>query len=204
MSEQTNTASLIVKYASFELDFAKLPQASVLSCLRGGVSHKFGSEVASKVGAYFKPDRKLAEGESRMEDTEENRQKLTDEYRQKLYDALIAGTVGVSTRGPTVDPIEVEINKIAKSEIKAILAENGVKFPKKSTDTVTIGGQALTVDQLISRRLDPTGPAGVDKKTGGSHVDRITKLAEKVMAEKAKAAKKAAETAKEAGGLDVL
>lgn len=190
--------ALILTYGKHSVDFSAVPQQSVTAMLRRGLSHFLGSEQASKVTAYFDPDRKLAEGETRLEDTDENREVIKAEFQAKALDALLAGTVGMSTRGPSVDPIETEINRIARKEVHDLLKANGVKPPKKSTDTVTIGGSAYTTDQLIARRLDPTGPAG-KAKDGSIHADRIAKLAEKVMADKAKASKKAAELAKAEG-----
>lgn len=195
-------SDLKMTYGAHTVDFSTVPAQSVTAMLRRGLSHFLGSEQASKVTAYFDPDRKLAEGETRLDDTDENRNKIKADFQAKALDALLAGTVGASTRGPTVDPIETEINRITRKEVHDLLKENGVKPPKKSTDTVTIGGQAYTTDQLVTRRLDPTGPAG-KAKDGTVHVERITKLAEKIMADKARARKKAADAAK-AEGLEAL
>lgn len=199
-----NTQSLVITYGTHSVDFATLPEQSVKAILKRGLTHFLGSEQASKVTAYFDPERKLADGETRLEDNEANRDAIKAKFQAAAIDALLAGTVGVSTRGPAADPLEVEINRIAKREIVDILKSQGVKAPKKAEDTVTIGGQAFTIDQLVARRLDPTGPAGVDKKTGTPHADRIAKEAKKVLDDKAKAAKKAAEKAAEAGGVDAL
>ncbi len=194
----------IITYGKHSIDFDTVPATSTLAMLRRGVSHFLGSEMASKVNAYFDPDRKLGEGETRLDDTEENRAIVKADFQAKAVDALLAGTVGISTRGPTVDPIETEINRLARGEVHDLLKASGVKPPKKATDTVTIGGTAYTTDQLIARRLDPTSPVGVDKKTGVSHIDRLTKAAQKIMADKAKAQAKKLEAAKDAGGLEAL
>ncbi len=202
--DHATMSDLKMTYGTHTVDFATVPAQSVTAMLRRGLSHFLGSEMASKVNAYFDPDRKVAEGETRLEDTEENRAKIKADYQAKAVDALLAGTVGVSTRGPTVDPIETEINRLARKEVHDLLKANGVKPPKKATDTVTIGGTAYTTDQLIARRLDPTGPAGVDTKgafgtPGTPHIDRLTKAAQKIMADKAKANAKANDAAKAAG-----
>ncbi len=180
----TNTTdnSMVVTYGDHTIDFAKVPHTSLMSCLRGGVAHKFGSEVASKVIAYFKPDRKLAEGETRLEDNDENRALLTAEYRDKLLAALIDGTVGTSTRGPGVDPLTAAIESIARKEVAEQLKKNNVKVPKKSTDTVTVpGGAKFTMDQLVERRIERDN-------------DRLTTEAKAVLAEKARAKAKIAAT----------
>lgn len=195
----TTTNPLAMTYGKHAIDFSTLPQPSVVAMLRRGLSHFLGSEQASKVTAYFDPDRKLAEGETRLDDTPENRELVKADFQAKAVDALLAGTVGVSTRGPAVDPIETEINRIARREVHDILKKSGVKPAKKADDTVEIGGAKYTTDQLIARRLDASSPAGVDKKTGVSHAERIGKEAAKVMADKAKAAAKAAEKVKDEG-----
>lgn len=197
MNATTNPLSLT--YGSHTVDFATLPQTSVVAMLRRGLSHFLGSEMASKVNAYFDTDRKLAEGETRLDDTDENRAKVKAEYQAKAIDALLAGTVGISVRGPSVDPIEKIINQLARAEVTNILKSNGIKPPKKAEDTVKIGGVEFTTDQLIARRLDPTIPTGVDKKTGVSHIDRLTKEAKKKVDEQVKAKAKAEAAAKELG-----
>ncbi len=197
-------SDLKITYGPHTVDFATVPAQSVTAILRRGLSHLLGNEVASKVTTYFDPDRKVAEGETRMEDTEENRAKMKADYQAKALDALLAGTVGTSVRGPSVDPITAIINRLAKAEIKTLLNENGVKMPKKATDTVEIGGTAYTVDQLIARRLNPETPAGIDAKgafgpAGQSHIERLTKAAQKEQADAVKKNAKAAEAAKATG-----
>ncbi len=179
-------SELVIKYGETTLDFNTLPQASLVAMLRRGVSHFLGSEQASKVTGMFKPgeDGSLKEG---VIDTDENRAKALAEFRANAIEALKAGTVGVSVRGPTVDPISVIINRLAKAEIKTVLGKMKLKAPIKAEDTIELpDGSKVTMAQLIARRLDPTGPAGVDKKTGIAHADRLKKEAEKVAAEQKK------------------
>lgn len=196
--------TLLMTYGKHTVDFSTVPAQSVTAMLRRGLSHFLGSEQASKVTAYFDLDRKLAEGETRLEDTEANREIIKQEFQAKALDALLAGTVGMSTRGPTVDPITTIINRLARKEVHDLLKANGVKPPKKADDTVEIGGKKYTTDQLIARRLDPSGPAGVDTKgafghAGQSHIERLTKEANKIAADQAKKNAKATEAAKSAG-----
>lgn len=177
-------SDMIVKYGDFECDFSKLPPASLVAMLRRGVSHYFGSEQASKVVAYFNPEHEDAENRP---DSKEARDAKKAEFQKVAYDALVAGTVGVSVRGPSVDPISAIINRLAKAEVKTILGTFKLKWPAKADDTVELpDGSKVTGAQLIARRLDPTGPAGVDKKTGVPHIDRLRKEAEKIAAEQAK------------------
>lgn len=184
-------SDLIIKYGERTLDFNTLPQSSLVAMLRRGVSHYFGSEQASKVTAWFNPDHDDADNRP---DTPEAREAKKAEFQAAAYDNLVAGTVGVSVRGPSVDPITTIINRLAKAEVKTILANFKLKWPAKADDTVELpDGSKVTGAQLIARRLDATGPAGVDKKTGVAHIDRLRKEAEKIAAEQAKKNKKLAE-----------
>lgn len=201
MSEASN----IYTYGAITVDLANLPESSRTAMFRRGLSHYFGSEQSSKVTGQFKPD---AEGKVKCDlpDTVENRAAMLAEYQAKALDALLAGTVGVSVRGPTLDPIATIVARLAKAEIKTILAKNGVKFPAKAEDTIEMpDGSKVTGAQLVSRRLDPNTPAGVDSKgaygpVGLAHAERLTKEAKKIADDQAKKAKKA----EEAGGISEL
>lgn len=174
--------SMIVKYGAFEIDFAKVPHTSLVAMLRRGVSHYFGSEQASKVSGKYKPadDGSLGEG---VVDTAENRAADLQAFREKALENLLAGTVGVSIRGPQVDPVEKIARGIARKEVQGILAAHNVKWPKKAEDTVSLpDGSKVTADQLIDRRLAKEG-------------ERIMKEAKKIADQKAREAKKAAEAA---------
>ncbi len=178
------TNSMIVTYGEHTVDFATVPHTSLMAMLRRGVSHYLGSEQASKVVALFDPDRKLAEGESRLEDTDENRESAKATFQAKALAAIAEGTVGVSTRGPGVDPLTAQIESIARKEVTAQLKDNKVKVPKKATDTVKVpGGAEYTMAQLVERRIARDG-------------ERLTGLAKAELAEKARKAKAIAENVK--------
>lgn len=179
--------ALVIKYGDATLDFNTLPQATLVAMLRRGVSHFLGSEQASKVTGLFKPDAEGKLKEGTPEDTEANRAKALADFRAAAIQAMIDGKVGISVRGPSVDPIEAIIHRLAKAEVKATLAANKIKAPKKADDTVQLpDGSKVTMDQLVARRLDRNGPAGVDKKSGVVHADRLRKEAEKIAAEQKK------------------
>lgn len=178
-------SDMIIKYGDKTLDFNTLPQASLVAMLRRGVSHFFGSEQASKVTAYFDPEHDDAEN---RKDTPEARAAKKAEFQSTAYDALVAGTVGVSVRGPSVDPITTIMRRLAKNEIKTILAANKIKWPAKSEDVIeTPDGKKFTGNELIDRRLAKEG-------------ERLKKEAEKIAAEQAKKNAKAVAAA-EAEGL---
>lgn len=175
--------NLILTYGDFTADFNTLPETSLVAMLRRGFGHFMGSECASKVTAAFDP-----ENESQPSVTK-------DEYKAQvqaeMFAKLQAGTVGVSTRGPAVDPITTIIRRLAKAEIIPILKANGLAWPKKAEDVVSFpNGDKFTGAQLVDRRVAKEG-------------ERLGKEAKKVQDEAARKAKKLAETAK-AEGVDSL
>ncbi len=177
-----STNSMQVKYGEFDIDFAKVPHASLVAMLRRGVSHYFGSEQASKVTGKFKPDEdgSLAEG---VIDTPENRAQALAEYRAKALENLLAGTVGISTRGPAVDPITTIVRRLAKAKVTEILRQHKIAVPKKAEDTIeTPDGNRFTMAQLVDRRIAKYG-------------EELNKEAKKIADEQARKAKKAAEQA---------
>lgn len=172
--------NLILTYGEFTADFNTLPESSLVGMLRRGFAHYMGSECASKVTGHFQPE-SLPEGES---DTPEARAAFKASVQSEAYAKLVAGTVGVSTRGPAVDPVETIARRLAKAEILPILKTNGLAWPKKAEDVVSFpDGRKLTGKELIDRRL-------------AQHGERLLKDAKKVADEAARKAKKAQEAAK--------
>lgn len=179
--------NLVLKYGDFTADFNTLPETSLVGMLRRGFAHYMGSECASKVTGHFDPET-LPEGES---DTPEARSAYKAQVQAEAYAKLEAGTVGVSTRGPAVDPVETIARRLAKAEILPILKTNGLAWPKKVEDVVSFpDGRKLTGKELIDRRL-------------AQHGDRLMKDAKKMADEAARKAKKAEEAAK-SEGIDAL
>lgn len=197
----TKTNPLLITYGTNALDFAALPQSSLVAMLRRGVSHYLGSEQSSKVVAMFDPDK----DEPVADSSPEAKAKAKADFVAKAIDALIAGTVGVSVRGPSVDPIQTIVNRLARKEVLDVLKASGTKPPKKAEDKVQFAnGTAFTLAELVSRRLDSTRPSGIDSKgdfgtKGQPHVERLTKAAQKIAKEQAANADKAIAAAKEAG-----
>lgn len=171
--------NLVLTYGPFQADFNTLPEASLVAMLRRGFGHFMGSECASKVTAAFDPENETQPTETK----EEYKAKVQAEMFAKLQ----AGTVGVSTRGPAVDPITTIIRRLAKAEIIPILKANGLAWPKKAEDVVSFpNGDKFTGAQLVDRRIAKEG-------------DRLGKDAKKVADEQARKIKKAEEAAKAAG-----
>ena len=166
-----NLETLKITYGTHEFDFAALPVQSLTAMVKRGLTHYLGSEQASKVTrdkAQYQDDNAGAE----MSEADINAAKA--EYVASAIAALQAGTVGTSTRGPSLDPVEAEVARIAKAEINTVLKANGATFKKVGEgDTakrvVTFAnGDAFTMAELVERRL-------------AAHGERIRKEAEKAV-----------------------
>lgn len=180
--------NLIITYGDFVADFNTAPETSLVGMLRRGFGHFMGSECASKVTAHFDPD-----AETPVEDTPEARKAYKAEVQAEAFAKFLAGTVGVSTRGPVVDPVTTITRKLAKAEILPILKSNGLAWPKKAEDVVSFpDGQKFTGSQLIDRRL-----------AHAEHGPRLAKEAKKAHDDAAKKAANAEAKAKAAGLTDL-
>ncbi len=175
-----------VTYGDKSYDFTKLPAVSGEAMLKRGVAHFFGNEVAAKVTAWKKKYETDNAGAMPGDDEiAAKHAEVTADFETKLTE----GTVGVSTRGPSVDPVEAEMERIAKREINNILKTSNAKWSGKGDERrVTFAdGTSLTMDEMVDRRL-----------ANAEHGPRIRKDAEKAI----KAAAREAEKAKAAGPLD--
>jgi hypothetical protein len=174
-----------ITYGTTVLETADFAPASIDAMIRRGVSHFLGNEQASKVVGWMESEAKRRAGEGATAEqiaaampTDEEKAAKKAEFVAAAIEALKAGTVGASVRGPRVEPIEAAKLAIAKAEVTSILRAAGVKVPK-ADEKVTLGGDQFTVAELVARRLDKFG-------------DRITKEAQKRIddaAKKEKAAK---------------
>lgn len=164
-----------IQYGEIALDFSKLPENSLTAMLKRGVAHYFGNEIASKISG-----RKAKAAEAGEPLSDEAIEALRADFIAEAMAKLQDGTVGTSTRGIGLDPVEAKMESIARKEIGDVLKANKAKFTGKGEDRKVkfADGSEFTMDQLIERRLG-----------NAEHADRIRKLAEKAIkdAEKAKA-----------------
>jgi hypothetical protein len=183
----------MLTYGEITRDESKLPAESVKALMSRGFAHYMGNEQASKIVARIRKE--LAEGKPEVfeatrdmvqayrTDHEAQVAKWQEEVWKIALAALDEGTVGVSTRGPSKDPIESAMATIARREVVDVLKGNGLKAPK-GEETVALGGHSFTMDQLIERRLE-------------KHGERVRKEAERAVAEaKRKSDRLQAEAAK--------
>lgn len=196
----------IITYGKFSVDLNGLHSASLAALASRGLAHFLGNEQASKVVTkieavlagetpeskkVFADLDKAARRSAINAWREANETQVAiweDEVRQAAFLKIGSGEMGVSTRGPSVDPVESAMNAIAKREVTDTLKGAGLKFPKgaskdKAAETVVLGENAFTGEQLVARRL-------------ATHGDRIRKEAQKHVDELSRKAKKAQEAAK--------
>lgn len=173
-----------ITYGTNTFNFDSLPEASKLGLAKRGLTHLLGNEQAAKVTNWKK---KFVE-ENKAEPGDDEIAAKKEEFVKAAVEAILAGTIGQGSRGPATDPIEAEMERIAKREITDIVRKNGGKWTGKGEERgVTFGdGTRLTMDEMLERRL-----------ANPEHEPRIRKEAEKAI----KAAAKEAEKAKAAGGL---
>lgn len=195
-----------VEYGKFSATSESLPHVTIAALLSRGVNHVMGNEVAATisgriaravwpgVGEDGKPNGKLAkdapEGAERTAAIKAFRAANADlvqgwvaEEQAAVWAELLDGTIGVSTRGPSVDPVESRMRSIARTEVITTLKANNIKVPKKAEDTVQFAdGSTKTMVQMVATRLERFG-------------DRIKKEAEKALGDEARKAKRIAEEA---------
>lgn len=173
-----------IKYGEHSVDISKLPAVSLHRLASYGFAHYLGNQASSKVTAWS--DKEENKGAT---DEQKAAQKAT--FQTTMLAALMDGTIGQhASRGPAVDPIEVEMDRIAKAEVIKTLKANSIKVPKKDEAVQFESGESLSMEALIERRL-------------AKHGDRIRKEGEAVLKEKARKVKKLAENAA-AGVADLL
>jgi len=179
-----------IQYGNIALDTAKFHPTSIDAMIRRGVSHYLGNEMASKVVAWAESQNKVRADEATkagkatyvpVSDDEKQAQK--EIYQAEALVALEAGTVGVSNRGPRVDPLVALMVSIARREVVDTLKANGIK-PPKGSDIVTFGdGATRTMEQMVEKRLANHGPR--IESEAKKHLAELAHKAEKVKKEAA-------------------
>jgi hypothetical protein len=137
----------VVSYNGVDYATASLPQATISAFISRGLKHYLGNETASKVSAA---KAKAQEGGNSLSD--EDVANLKAEYLSQAIQAMNAGTVGESNRGPKLDPMEAEVARINKEEVVTKLRANGLhkgaKHPAGDAEYV-LNGKTYTFDQFL-------------------------------------------------------
>jgi hypothetical protein len=165
---------ITITYSDYTFDFGVLPEASTEAMLRRGLTHYLGNEISSKVAGARKRAEKNGEAFGEVEEAT-----VRADYIAKAIEALRNGTVGTTVRGPAIDPVEAEMERIAKAEIRDILKAAKLKFvgAKGEDKVVSLPDGNFTMDELVARRFAKEGEEA-----------RIRKAAEKAIRARAKAA----------------
>jgi hypothetical protein len=161
----------MLTYNDITRDEGKLPEASRNALLARGFAHFLGNEQASKVTSRIR--------QAIVEGTDANASDVTREqvegFRTSHPDrvsaiaqaclaealkALDEGTIGTRTSsgGKPVDPVQAEVNRLAKDKIMVILKANGIKIPK-GEGTITHNGKELAMADLVAAQIAKNGDA---------------------------------------------
>lgn len=159
-----------IEFNGVEHNVATYPVQTIVALLRRGIRVVKSNEVAARYAAWEKKElategREISESESGAKKAE-----LTSAAEQSFID----GTLGDRKRGPAVDPLEVEMERIAWRQVKETLKKAGMSVPADGEFITTGSGDKLSKEDLIDRRLVKNGPA-------------IEKEAKKVLSNKTKA-----------------
>lgn len=183
-----------VTYGNSTVDFSTLPPQSVKAILSRGVAHFLGNEQSAKIGPNSSWATKFEKDNGRKPD-ESDVEKQKGINLENALKALTEGTIGTA-RGPKLDPVEAEMDRIAEREVWDTLAGANLckknKKPKDEDEFTFANGDKFTFETLVSRRLE-------------KHADRIKSAAEKKVAAEKKARETAqakAKTASESGPVD--
>ncbi len=199
-----------------ECDFDALPEPSKAGIISRGLRAIFSNEVASQLTSHIKGVIAGEDGKASEVSTEAvkayheaNGEALSPKVREfsdGKKQAILEGKLGMRAAGSgsSVDPLMKEMLALAKAEIRSIFTKKGWTFPTKDgTSTVTIGGNAVTLDASgwVSRWMNESNDRMVGGK-GELNRGRLEKLAQRNLREKAALAKRVEDAAEgEAEGL---
>ena len=193
--------TLVIERNGKSYDFNALPAQAGLAMLSRGLTHYFGSEASAKVGPNSSWQTKF-KAENKRDPNEAEIEAKKAAVFAEMEAALIAGTVGTA-RGPKIDPLEAEMDRLAENRVVNILRASkgadgkplytGKAKPKDEQEFVFPQG-TFTFEALVQRQLDKVG-ADI-KAEAQKNLDTAKKRRE---AEAAKAAKLAADPAASLG-----
>lgn len=174
-----------INYTTHSVSLSKLPPVSVHRLASYGLAHLLGNQAASKVVAWQEKD-------ENKNATDEQKAAAKANFQAVMLAALADGTIGQhASRGPSVDPEEAEMERLARVEVLATLKANNIKSPKKGEAVEFASGEKLTLDELVERRI-------------AKHGDRLATEAKASLKAKAKAKEATAKKVAGQGAADLL
>ena len=195
-------SAINLSYGNFSIDFASLPAASQDAIANEGFTHYLGNRVASKVVGSFrsaaraeyikvnggdawkalsKAEQTSAEKDGIPPSDSPEYQAALDAARAETFEAMKAGTLGVSERAPSMSPFDAEVAKFVKEQVLDILKGQGLWKGAKNPTPETVFAFA-NGDRTFASLLD----GWLAKNTDEAH-----KHANKVLADREKARKAA-------------
>lgn len=177
-------------YGSTSVNFDALPAQSQRALAHRGLTHFLGNEQSAKVGPNSSWATKFEKDNGRKpNESEVEAQKAAN--LAAAITALNEGTIGTA-RGPKLDPIEAEIERMATNEVWDKLS--GAKLCKKNKrpddDEVFefANGDKFTFAVLVERAIARGGEAMRKAATKKVDAERAAKEKRKAEAEKVAAA----------------
>lgn len=206
-----------------EHDFDALPASTRQGMVNRAVSHIFGNECASVVVGKIKAalanggkasDVTTAQVQAYRADASHEAQldAWLAEARDAKIAAIVAGSLGVRVAGPSIDPLESMIHRIAVEELQIRLKHSKTKvFPTKFADDFVFvdprgvshvgpDGQAAVVAKYLAAN-DVNGMFGKKGEPNGPRIERLAKRRINEKKEKAALQAAAAEVAPDELGL---
>jgi len=168
-----------INYAGVDIDPNGLPATSLTALLRRGIVHFLGNEQAAKVSGW----KAKFEKDNGREPNDDEVDAARQGFVAKAVEALNAGTIGQSVRGPSVSALDSIKETIARGKVLAILKAAGIKPPKKDEAVRFADGQTKTMEEMIDT-------------WSTKNAEALDKQANEVLAERKAKAKAAAEAAK--------
>ncbi len=157
-----------VNYGKFTIDTDKTATAGLSALMSRGLAHILGNEASSKVvneirvkalgESDLKGEARVAALKAIKVDSESPEYVAAkDRIQAEMFAAIVDGTIGESTRGPSVSPFDAEVASIVKRDVLAKLVANklwsGRKNPTAETSFTFSEGVTLSFEKLMARHL---------------------------------------------------
>lgn len=191
------TTNIQIERAGKVYDFSAIPEQTTKAMLSRGLTHFFGSELSSKVIAMVAKFEK----DEKRKPTDDEIATIKANALASMQKAFDEGTVGTA-RGPKVDPLEAEMDRLAEIRVDAILRANklpdgkamwsGKARPKDEQEFVFGSAPPVTFATLVERQLAKHGETikaeaeknlAAAKKRREAEAAKVAKLTEGDVAE---------------------
>jgi hypothetical protein len=139
------------KWGDYECNLSELPIAVVQQAVKRALSHVLSSEVSSSVGSKLN----IVRGADIDDATKAERERLEHEARVAAIEAFKSGEWATSRRGgprgPRVDSLTTEYNRILADAVRDVFKSRGIKMDKESKE---YRWQVAGSNEVQTRTLD--------------------------------------------------